>query len=123
MVAGLGMAELGSRRSDDHEMDAEKLLGSSKTRLRRAFGSRLHGIVLYGSVARGEATTESDIDLLVLLEGPVDAWHDLRKCVEALYDLQLEITHPIHAIPVSARDYHAGKYALYRNVKKYGVSA
>ncbi|HIP71748.1 MAG TPA: nucleotidyltransferase domain-containing protein [Anaerolineae bacterium] len=37
-------------------------------RLKSRFASKLHGVVLYGSKARGEATADSDIDLLVILD-------------------------------------------------------
>ena len=36
--------------------------------LHRLFPTELHGVVLYGSKARGEATPDSDIDLLVILD-------------------------------------------------------
>ncbi len=38
------------------------------TRLKSQFASKLYGVVLYGSKARGEATADSDIDLLVILD-------------------------------------------------------
>jgi predicted nucleotidyltransferase len=31
-----------------------------------AFGERIHEIILYGSTARGEATEQSDVDVLVV---------------------------------------------------------
>jgi len=40
-------------------------------RLRAGFGDRLARVVLFGSRARGDATEESDIDLLVLLRIPI----------------------------------------------------
>ena len=39
-------------------------------RLLAEFKDEIHSIVLYGSVARGEATTESDVDVLVITEAP-----------------------------------------------------
>jgi len=42
--------------------------------LRRILGSRLVSIVVYGSVARGEAGRDSDIDLLVVAEGLPKSW-------------------------------------------------
>lgn len=39
------------------------------TRLEQAFGSRLVSLVLYGSVARGQARADSDIDVLAVIHG------------------------------------------------------
>ena len=37
--------------------------------LRSCFGARLRDVQLFGSYARGEATEDSDIDVLVLIDG------------------------------------------------------
>lgn len=37
--------------------------------LRSAFGGRLRDIQLFGSYARGDATEDSDVDVLVLIDG------------------------------------------------------
>lgn len=37
--------------------------------LRSTFGSRLRDVQLFGSYARGEATEDSDVDVLVLVDG------------------------------------------------------
>ena len=37
-------------------------------RVRERFGSRISRIILYGSKTRGEATADSDIDVLVLMD-------------------------------------------------------
>jgi predicted nucleotidyltransferase len=37
-------------------------------RVRACFGSRLRHLVLFGSQARGEATEDSDVDLLVVID-------------------------------------------------------
>lgn len=102
-------------------MNREELLNQIKDRLRDAHGERLQGVILYGSEARGEAEPDSDIDLLVLLKGPIELWNDIRTNVHALYDLQLEVIRPIHAMPVDIEAFRAGKYALYRNAKREGV--
>lgn len=36
--------------------------------LRKRLGNRLHAIILYGSVARGDAGIDSDVDLLVVTD-------------------------------------------------------
>ena len=102
-------------------MDREQLLRQIKNCLQDTYGDRLQGVVLYGSEARGEAEPDSDIDLLVLLRGPVQFGKDLRTNIDVLYDLQLEVIRPIHAMPVDVEAFQSGKYAVYRNAKKEGV--
>lgn len=99
----------------------QALAARLKTHIQKAFGDRLRGVVLYGSEARHDATPESDIDLLVLLAGPVALGQDLWTCIDALYPLQLEIGRPIHPLLVDAAVYEKGEYALYRNVRRDGV--
>lgn len=96
------------------------LLKKVKTRLKNTYGDRLCGIVLYGSEARGNATSASDLDILVVLKGPVSLGQDLRKIIDVLYPLQLEIDRPIHAMPVDVDVYEAAEFALYRNAKRQG---
>lgn len=102
-------------------MDREELLNRIKDCLEDTYGDRLQGVVLYGSEARGEAEPDSDIDLLVLLKGPVQFGKDLRTNIDVLYDLQLEVIRPIHAMPVDVEIFRTGKYAVYRNAQKEGV--
>lgn len=91
------------------------------TRLASVYGGRLHGVVLYGSEARGEAMPDSDIDVLVLLRGPIAYGHEVERIIRALYQLDLEWRRPIHAQPVDVRAYESGECALYRNAKSEGI--
>ena len=45
------------------------VLGGLEDELRIAFGERLREVRLFGSYARGEAHEESDVDVLVLVDG------------------------------------------------------
>ncbi|HET9226404.1 MAG TPA: nucleotidyltransferase domain-containing protein [Thermoanaerobaculia bacterium] len=92
-----------------------------KARLENAFRDRLQGVLLYGSEARNEFREGSDLDLMVLLDGPVRLGRDLETIVEALYPVQLEIEAPIHATPVSAKVFEAGEFGLYRSARRDGV--
>ena len=89
--------------------------------IREAYGDRLAGIVLYGSVARGEDGPESDIDLLVLLHGEYGLFDEIQRLVDILYDLQLESGRLISALPARAGEYRTGAIQLYRNATKEGV--
>lgn len=68
-------------------MSQKELLRRVKSVLQDVHGDRLRGVVLYGSYARGAGGAESDIDLLVLLDGPIHYGPDLETNIEALYPL------------------------------------
>jgi len=104
-------------------MERSELLRRVKSILQEAFGPRLRGVILYGSEARGTAEPDSDIDFLVLLEGPVDSWEDSGKSIHALYPLVLEIDRPIHTIEVDADTYETDDLPLYREVRREGIPA
>ena len=102
-------------------MTRSEFLREIRSRLEAAHGDRLCGVVLYGSEARGEAGADSDIDVLVLLKGPVDYLRDLRANIAALYPLVLETERPIHAKPVDVNDYDVAEFPLYRAAQTQGV--
>jgi predicted nucleotidyltransferase len=43
--------------------------------VQRAFGSRLHEVILYGSAARGAMGPESDVDVLIVVDMPEHEAH------------------------------------------------
>jgi len=97
------------------------LLQTCKRFLANYYGDRLLGLILYGSAARQQSDSESDIDLLVLLRQPFDFFVELRRIIEVLYPIQLESTRLISAKPATREDLEAGKTQLYRNAKRDGV--
>lgn len=103
--------------------DCDFILAAIAARLRRAHGERLKGVVLYGSEARGEARPDSDIDVLVLLDGPIRLWDDIQTNVGALYDLVLEWGRTISAKPVDAATYETGAWPLHRVARREGIVA
>ena len=76
--------------------------------------------MLYGSLARDQSEPGSDIDLLVLLQGPVDYFRELRDIVDLLYPIQLETDRLISAKPAPVDEFERGSIQLYRNARREG---
>ncbi len=103
-------------------MTREQLLKEIKARLSKAHGNRLFGVVLYGSEARGTAGPDSDIDVLVLLEGPVNYGRDLETNLEVLYPLSFQIERRISAKPIDASEYERIECPLYQRAHREGIA-
>jgi predicted nucleotidyltransferase len=101
----------------------QDLLREIRKRLQAAYGDRLQGVVLYGSVARGQAGPESDVDVLVLLRDPLDYLRDLEAAIAAVYPLSVELGRRISAKPVSAAAYETVDCPLYRSAHREGIAA
>ncbi len=98
------------------------IIKKCKETLAKYYGDRLKGVILYGSTARKQATSSSDVDLLVLLTPPLDYFVELRQLVDVLYPIQLESEKLISAKPVSVKDFELGSISLYRNAKREGIA-
>jgi len=92
-----------------------------KERLQTAYGQRLRAVLVYGSEASGQSGADSDIDVMVVLEGPLKLWEEIGRCVDATYALALDLGRPIHPQPVDAQEFETGDFALYRNAKAEGI--
>jgi predicted nucleotidyltransferase len=73
------------------------------------YGERFVGLVLYGSMVRGDYDEEGEIDLLVLIEGEVGPYVEIDRIVPALQPLQrAHCERWISARPPSAEDDASG---------------
>ncbi len=66
--------------------------------------SQIHSLVLFGSVARGEAGPDSDADVLVLTEAPREA---RQRMNEISYDLDLENAVVTQLVPLTTESFEA----------------
>jgi len=92
-----------------------------KQELVQHYGAKFKALILYGSAAREQLTPQSDIDLLVLLESPLDYFKELRTLVDLLYPIQLEATYWISAKPAATEEFEQGLTQLYRNIQQDGI--
>lgn len=80
--------------------------------------------ILYGSEARGEATADSDIDLLVLVRQDKVSVADEERIIAPLYDIELETGVLINAmvIPEKAWTNRPAVTPFYLNVEREGIT-
>ena len=103
--------------------DLNVILPELKRALKKRYGDRLVKLVLYGSHARGEATEDSDIDVLVVLKeigaggasGEMDSISDISCDISYRYDTLLTL------FPVPEHKYNNYNSPLLLNVRKEGV--
>lgn len=82
----------------------------------------LVSIVLYGSVARGTATEESDIDIAIIAKQEFDI--ELRdKVVELAVDIDLKYDTVLSIVDIDYNKYLEWQDIMpfYKNIKKEGI--
>lgn len=91
--------------------------------LKRAFGPRLVGVVLYGSRARGDADEDSDVDTLIILDRCQNFWADFHRISPIASSVSLDNDVVISAIPIDAAEYEQRQSPLLINVRREGKLA
>ncbi len=104
-------------------MKIKETLKKLKIEIEKLYGKRFKNIILYGSWARGEATEESDIDVVIILEGKVIPGREIDRMIDIITDINLEYGVLISVYPVSEDDYSRINSPLLINVRKEGVTA
>lgn len=79
-------------------------------------------IILYGSRARGDEKSDSDWDILVLTDYPVDLMKE-RSFRDNLYDLELETGEPFSIFVYSKTDWNTKQKVtpFFNNVTQEGI--
>jgi predicted nucleotidyltransferase len=99
----------------------EEVLRDLDGGLRDLYGECYQGLVLYGSQARGEADEGSDVDLLLLLEDPVEVGREIRHSSGLVASLSLEAGLVLSLVPVSIEDYRASLDPYLINARREGA--
>ncbi|HIJ44486.1 MAG: nucleotidyltransferase domain-containing protein [Rhodospirillales bacterium] len=66
------------------------VLSEYRARLEEIYGERLVRLVLFGSQARGDANPDSDIDVMIVLSGPLDDWKEVQRTSMATSEVSLK---------------------------------
>ncbi len=89
-------------------------------RASQEYGDRIRSITLFGSVARGTAVKDSDIDLLVVIDK--EDFRLRREIVGLSFDILLETGGDLSVKVLSDRDFQAHKsFSFLRNILAEGV--
>lgn len=92
-------------------------------RLRPIFGERLRELRLFGSYARGEADEESDVDVLVLVEGLTD--HEIGVVAGEAAHVLVATGLPLAPLPMSTEGFEQlrrGERLLARELDADGIA-
>ena len=103
--------------------DIQPIIQEFTEQAKAHYGNRLSKIILFGSYARGEAHEDSDVDVMLLLnDESVSANYEKTQIFDITWALFMKYSIIISALPVSLQKYVSTNKALYRFVKKEGVS-
>ena len=109
MIGGLGMENL--------QEVFEKMIPGFQT----IFGNVLEKVILYGSVARGTQTMESDVDIAVIVRKYTEDMHD--KMIDLTVDMELEYNKVLSVLLIDYDNFREWEDVLpfYKNMKKDGI--
>ena len=92
-----------------------------KQSLTYLYQEKLVKIILYGSQAKGTATTDSDVDILVVLKDEVSAFDEILRMAEITTTIGLKYDELISIFPIAESRFLAQLTPLLQNVKSQGI--
>ena len=101
--------------------DIKLILDLVKEKLQGIYEERLNEIILYGSYARGDATEESDIDLIFLLEDMNSPVSESEKFSGEIHQLDFLYDMVVPIIPIEVDQYRTRRLPIIHNRKREGI--
>ena len=91
--------------------------------LAEIYGSRLSGCYLYGSHARGEARSGSDVDILIVLEDYTSYSQELARTSQLIESLSLRYNAALSRVFLRRAEWLSGDNPFLENVREEAVPA
>ena len=92
---------------------------------KKTFGEKLDSVILYGSYARDDYTSDSDVDIMILVNGiePQDLWRYRAPVIEKSSELGLRYDVLITPLIKDSATFKKYVHVLpfYQNVEKEGI--
>jgi uncharacterized protein len=92
-----------------------------QSELRKIYGLHAPILLVYGSYARGEASADSDVDVVLLYSKEVQPGKEIHQLREILSVLNLRYQVLISILPISAQHYQDAPSAFLKNVRREAV--
>ena len=100
----------------------KRLVDQVKTFLHEKYGAGIKRVILYGSHARGEATKDSDVDVLVLVDESLSPHEVEDSLSDLLYDIILEEQELVSVVAVPEERFENYNSPFMLNVKREGMA-
>jgi predicted nucleotidyltransferase len=101
--------------------ELQKLLTILRDSFKDIFGEQFDRMLLYGSYARSEARSDSDIDLLIVLRGKFDYSEMIKRTSEIVARLSLENDVVISRSFVTRKQFEQEESPFLLNVRREGI--
>ena len=100
-----------------------ELLTTLRRGLDRLYGDRLCGVFLFGSHARGQASADSDVDVLIVLDDITDYGRERDRISHLTAPLSLDCDVSISAVLMPRADWLHADGPFYLNVREDAIAA
>ena len=99
----------------------QEILGKLKRHLELLYGDRLASLILFGSQARKEARTDSDIDALIVLTETTEIPAEREAVIDCLAALCLEYEVLVTCLWTGYEDWQTRRSPLMLNIRREGI--
>ncbi|MHC1776933.1 MAG: nucleotidyltransferase domain-containing protein [Lentimicrobium sp.] len=97
------------------------ILSEFRKKVSDLYGQRLRKVILYGSYARGKATQNSDIDLMIVLSDMESAFAEIARLNDLKFSIGLDYEVYISTNPVSEDFFTRSNLPIIKNVLREGI--
>jgi predicted nucleotidyltransferase len=104
------------------DQKVKRLVDRVKAHLNEMYGEGIKKVILYGSYARGEATKDSDVDVLVLVDQSLNPREVDDSLSDLLYDILLDQGELVSVIVLPEDYFENYNFPFMLNVRKEGVT-
>ncbi len=99
-----------------------RILNRIKEHLKKRYGDEIIKVILYGSHARGKATEDSDIDVLVVIDDKLDPKDVENYLNDLLFEILLNEGELVSIVAVKESIFKNYRLPFFISIKDEGIS-